>query len=153
MGLLLLFNMVARIVVVKANFKNTHVNIPRQVETRRQGHSSKMKECCRQQRVRGIKGIPPSSSLAEEAQFTSTAPWPLASAIKTLHPTSASFNCCLHTLRAVFVLVYLGTFDRLSSQAGRGKQIQVNKFILTDSKCSYCIAPVGRHVDSGGYAI
>lgn len=97
--LLLLFNMVARIVVVKANFKNAHVNIHRQVETHGQGRSSKMKERCRQQHVRGMKGIPPpSSSVAGEAQFTSAAPWPPASAIKTLHPTSACFNCCLHTL-------------------------------------------------------
>lgn len=45
MGLLLLFNTVARVAVVKANFTNTHVNIPWQVETCRQGHSSKTKEC------------------------------------------------------------------------------------------------------------
>ena len=42
-----LFNTVARTVAVKANFKNMHVNIRWQVEMRGQGHSSKMKECCR----------------------------------------------------------------------------------------------------------
>lgn len=98
--------MVARIVVEKANFENTRVSIHRQVETRGRGHSSEMKERGREHRIRGTEGIPPpSSAVAGEAQFTSAAPWPPASVIKTLHPTSARFNCCLHTSRAVFVLV------------------------------------------------
>lgn len=44
MGLLLLFNMVVRIVVVKASFKNKGVNIYQQVEIGGQGCSCTMKE-------------------------------------------------------------------------------------------------------------